>query len=35
MNGEVYLHIHGTFTNVEGKYIGGYLDKAVRNNFSF
>lgn len=29
MNGEVYLHIHGTFANVEGKCVGGHLNKAV------
>lgn len=29
MNGEVYLHIHGTFANIEGKCIGGHLNKAV------
>lgn len=29
MNDEVYLHIHGTFANVEGKCIGGHLNKAV------
>lgn len=29
MNGEVYLHIHGTFANVEGKCIGGHLNKAI------
>ena len=29
MNGEVYLHIHGTFADVEGKCIGGHLNKAV------
>ncbi len=29
MNGEVYLHIHGTFANAEGKCIGGHLNKAV------
>lgn len=29
MNGEVYLHIHGTFANVEGKCIGGHLNNAV------
>ncbi|MCF0148587.1 MAG: DNA-binding protein [Clostridium sp.] len=29
MNGEVYLHIHGTFANFEGKCIGGHLNKAV------
>ena len=29
MNGEVYLHIHGTFANVEGRCIGGHLNKAV------
>ncbi|MDV4151004.1 PPC domain-containing DNA-binding protein [Clostridium sp. AL.422] len=29
MNGEVYLHIHGTFADIEGKCIGGHLNKAV------
>ncbi|MGG7142690.1 PPC domain-containing DNA-binding protein [Clostridium nigeriense] len=29
MNEEIYLHIHGTFANVEGKCIGGHLNKAV------
>lgn len=29
MNGQVYLHIHGTFANAEGKCIGGHLNKAV------
>ena len=29
MNGEVYLHIHGTFANIEGKCIGGHLNKAI------
>lgn len=29
MNGEVYLHIHGTFANIEGKCIGGHLNKSV------
>ncbi|MDU5110670.1 MAG: DNA-binding protein [Clostridium sp.] len=29
MNGEVYLHIHGTFANFEGKCIGGHLNKAI------
>ena len=29
MNGEVYLHIHGTFADVEGKCIGGHLNKAI------
>lgn len=29
MDGEVYLHIHGTFANVEGKCIGGHLNKAI------
>lgn len=29
MNGEVYLHIHGTFANLEGKCIGGHLNKAI------
>lgn len=29
VNGEVYLHIHGTFANIEGKCIGGHLNKAI------
>lgn len=29
MNGEVYLHIHGTFANIQGKCIGGHLNKAI------
>ncbi|MFU7515143.1 PPC domain-containing DNA-binding protein [Clostridium sp. HCS.1] len=29
MNGEVYLHIHGTFADLEGKCIGGHLNKAI------
>lgn len=29
MNNEVYLHIHGTFANFEGKCIGGHLNKAI------
>lgn len=29
MNGEVYLHMHGTFANIEGKCIGGHLNKAI------
>lgn len=29
MDGEVYLHIHGTFANVEGQCIGGHLNKAI------
>lgn len=29
MNGEVYLHIHGIFADVEGKCIGGHLNKAI------
>ena len=29
MNGEVYLHIHGTFASIEGNCIGGHLNKAV------
>ncbi|MCR1950802.1 MULTISPECIES: PPC domain-containing DNA-binding protein [Clostridium] len=29
MDEEVYLHIHGTFANLEGKCIGGHLNKAV------
>ncbi|WP_066894582.1 PPC domain-containing DNA-binding protein [Clostridium nigeriense] len=29
MNGEVYLHIHGTFADIDGKCIGGHLNKAI------
>ncbi len=29
MNDEVYLHIHGTFADIEGKCIGGHLNKAI------
>ena len=29
MNGEVYLHIHGTFANIQGICIGGHLNKAI------
>ncbi|MBE6052580.1 MAG: DNA-binding protein [Clostridium sartagoforme] len=29
MNGEVYLHIHGTFADIEGKCVGGHLNKAI------
>ena len=29
MNDEVYLHIHGTFANLEGRCIGGHLNKAI------
>lgn len=29
MNNEVYLHIHGTFANIDGVCIGGHLNEAI------